>query len=1831
MQSQNFAATDPVATLQPDRVALQMRPSQDSSSEPVLIHRRFEAQVDRSPDAIALDFEGQQLTYADLNRRANQLAYHLKALGVGPEVLVGICVRRSLDLVVGLLGILKAGGAYVPLDPQYPQARLALILEDAQAPVLLTQQSLVESLPPHHARVVCLDTDWGSIAQHDDRNPVSDVAPTNLAYAIYTSGSTGKPKGVAIEHRNTIALVEWASEVFPPEDLAGVLASTSICFDLSVFELFVPLSYGGKVILAQNALHLPTLPSAKDVTLINTVPSAIAELLRSHSIPASVRTVNLAGEPLPNPLVQQIYEQTQAQQVFNLYGPSEDTTYSTYALVPRESNEPPSIGRPIRNTQVYLLDDRKQPVAPGEVGELYVGGSGIARGYLNRPELTAERFVPNLFATAKGKRSTSRLYKTGDLARYRSSGDLEYLGRIDHQVKIRGFRIELGEIEAALWQHPEVRTAVAIVRDDLQGDRQLVAYVVSELTPERLPLEGSALMVTNRPDEIDRAVEVTTVTLSCNGVELANVPECQAGQRVRLRLSLPAVDCNDSELLLSGRVTQWQDDRAEIQFDLKSEEQSLLIQSVTHLLETHGHISSLQRSIANRLRRFLQQRLPDYMVPNRFVLIPALPLMPNGKVDRRSLPAPKSIVDNTRTAPQTATEAALALIWADVLGLEQVGIHDSFLDLGGHSLLAARLVSRIRDAFQVELPLRYLFELPTVHELAERLETVQQSDWVCQFPPVRPASRSENIPLSLMQEQLWFLDRLVPNNPFYNVPEAFRLNGPLDAAVLEQCLQELIDRHEALRTTFSIADGQPVQVIHPSLPCKIATIDLRDRPEAERETEMGQQIAQETWQPFDLSQGPLLRATLYRLSDTEHVLLLNLHHIICDEWSIGVLLHELATLYTAAATDTPLSLPENALQYADFAIWQRQWLQGEMRELQLSYWKQQLSGRLPVLQLPIDRSRPPVPTYRGARQFFSLSESLTEKLKALSDEEGVTPFVTLLAAFQTLLYRYTGQEDILIGSPMANRPRSELEGAIGFFVNTLVLRTDLSGTPSFRQLLARVQEVVLGALTHQNLPFKQLVQELHPDRDLNQNPLFQVLFNWQNVPVAWPVPNLTLTRIPVDNGTAKFDLFLELAQTPDGISGYFEYSTDLFEATTIERMVGHFQTLLEGIVADRERSLCDLSVLTAIEHQQLAAWNATEADYPEQCAHHWFEAQVERTPDEIALVFGHAQLTYRELNQRANQLAHYLQLQGVGPDIPVGLCVERSIDTIVGLLGILKAGGAYLPLDPTYPAERLTFMLENASVSVLVTQSQLVGSLPVQGVVVVCLDADWPAIARCDKTNPASQVDPDGLAYVIYTSGSTGQPKGVAMPHRPLTNLLAWQQRNSGASVGAKTLQFAPISFDVSFQETFATLGTGGILVLMSEALRRDSLSLLRFLDTAEIDRLFLPFVALQHLAEVAEAEGIAPTNLREVITAGEQLRITSAIANWFNQLPNCTLYNHYGPSESHVVTAFTLTGSPAKWPVLPPIGRPIANTEILLLDAQKRPVPVGVPGELYIGGTSLARGYLNRPDLSAERFISNPHTTSSIKSQSPKLYKTGDLARYLPDGNIEYLGRSDQQVKIRGFRIEPGEVEARLEQHPRVREAVAIAREDVPGDKRLVAYIVPESAKSADESAPSSMQLRQFLQTQLPEYMVPSAFVCLDRLPLTPSGKVNRRALPAPDRNRPELAERFVAPRTEVEKGLADLWIQVLNVERVGIYDNFFHLGGHSLRAIQLVAKIRDVFQVDLMLQSFFEAPTIEGLAQRITACQVGMDAMESDVAIDLMAEVVLDPAIDPKAATIS
>ncbi|MEA5603525.1 non-ribosomal peptide synthetase [Nostoc sp. UHCC 0252] len=1692
------------------------------------IHQLFEEQVARTPDAVAVVFVderseasrrvNQQLTYQQLNSRANELAHYLQSLGVGADVLVGICLERSLLMVVGLLGILKAGGAYVPLDPDYPQERLSFMLEDAQVRVLLTQQQLKEKLPQHQGKVVCLDADWQFISQSSQENPITTIQDSNLAYVIYTSGSTGKPKGAMNTHLGICNRLLWMQQAYQLTALDCILQKTPFSFDVSVWEFFWPLITGARLVVAKpgghkDSAYLVNLILEQQVTYVHFVPSMLQVFLEEPSLEncRSLKRVICSGEALPVELQERFFARLECE-LHNLYGPTEaaiDVTY--WQCFPNGNLRTVPIGRAIANTQIYILDEHLQPVPVGVAGELHIAGLGLARGYLNRKELTTEKFISNPF-------DNSKLYKTGDLARYLPEGTIEYIGRIDNQVKIRGFRIELGEIEVLLNQYEEVQASCVIAREDTTGDKRLVAYIVP-----------------------------------------------------------------------------------------------------------HQH----SKPTTNELRQFLKAKLPDYMVPSAFVILESMPLTSNGKVDRRALPAPdlSSEIKDKYVAPRTPIEEILAQTWSQVLQLPQVGIHDNFFELGGHSLLATQLVSRIRNIFKVELPLRELFAAATLAELAREIEQLQQQDLQLSAPPILPRAENAQLALSYAQQRLWFLDQFEPNSPFYNMSIALRLAGTVQVAVLEQSFQEIIHRHEALRTNFITVDGQATQIIQTETNWTVSVVDLKHLSTTKQEIASQQLVQQQAIQPFELATQALVRATLVVLSETEHILLMCIHHIVSDGWSIGLFVQELAALYNAYSQGQPSPLAPLPIQYADFALWQRQWLQGEVLQSQLSYWQQKLASAPTLLSLSTDRPRPAVQTYQGTHQEFALSEELTGKLAKLSQEQGVTLFMTLLAAFDTLLYRYTGTEDILVGSPIANRDRSEIEGLIGFFVNTLVMRTDLSGNPSFSELLGRVREMAMEAYSHQHLPFEMLVEALQPERGLSHTPLFQVMFVLQNAPTSGlELTGLTVSSLPIKGTTSRFDLTLIMQNSPTGLVGVWEYNTDLFDASTIERMTGHFVTLLEGIIANPEERISQLPLLTQPEQQKLLVeWNDTQVDYPQDlCIHQLFEEQVDSTPDAVAVVFEDQQLTYYELNYRANQLAHYLRSLGVGSDALVGLCVERSLEMVIGLLGILKAGAAYVPLDPEYPPERLSFILEDAQVSVLLTQQSLLDRLPQHQAQLVCLDTDAKLISQSGQDNLISDVQATNLAYIIYTSGSTGQPKGIAMNQLALSNLILWHRENLKIPRGAKTLQFASISFDVSFQEIFTTWCSGGTLFLITEELRRDTSALLGFLQQKAIERMFLPFVALQQLAEVAIGGELVNSHLREIITAGEQLQITPAISQWLSKLTDCTLHNHYGPSESHLATSFTLTNSVETWPLLPPVGRPIANAQIYILDQYLQPVPVGVPGELYIAGVLLSQGYFNRPELTLEKFIPNPFKRSrgaalrlrSVTDEqgsrgetfnSDRLYKTGDLARYLSDGNIEYLGRIDNQVKIRGFRIELGEIEAVLSQLD-VQASCAIAREDIPGNKRLVAYIVPQKEQTCTErsrwrslSQRSKLTVsfvRNFLKLKLPEYMVPSAIVILEALPLTPNGKLDRRALPAPDLHS-QLLDKYVAPRNPIEEILSLIWAQVLKVEQVGIHDNFFELGGHSLLATQLISRVRTSLKVELPLRSLFAAPTVAELSQNIQRSQ--------------------------------
>jgi len=1083
---------------------------------------------------------------------------------------------------------------------------------------------------------------------------------------------------------------------------------------------------------------------------------------------------------------------------------------------------------------------------------------------------------------------------------------------------------------------------------------------------------------------------------------------------------------------------------------------------------------------------------------------------------------------------------------------------------------------------------------------------------VITVPQIPRRDDSAPPPLSFAQERLWFLDQLNPNNSSYNIPTAARVSGPIKLDVLERALNEVLRRHEVLRTTFQAEQGKPFQVIQPSGGREIRVEDVGQVAESRRMALARQRATEEASQPFDLEQGPLLRAMVLRLGEEDHVVLLTVHHIVFDGWSAAIFLRELAATYAAFSRDAPSPLVDLPIQYADYAVWQRDWLSGEVLEQQLSYWRDQLAD-VPTLDLPTDRRRPDAPSLRGDRHRFRLPRELSRGLQELSDQEEATLFMAMLAGFQALLARYSGQDDVVVGSPIAGRQRPELESLIGFFVNTLVLRTSLSGDPSFRELLRRVREVCLTAYAHQDVPFEKLVQELQPERTASLSPLFQVLFVFQNTPptTAHVPGRLRMQRIGQERSTAKFDLELTASATDDDIGCVLSYAVDLFDAGTIERMAGHFATLLEGAIQSPDVPISQLPLLAAQERQTiLFDWNQSVSARRPPYVQDLVAAQVNRSPESTAVVFGDREMSYAELNQKANRLAHRLQAQGVGPDVKVGICLERSIDMIVGLLGTLKAGGAYVPIDPTAPTDRLQTVLE--SIDVLLTGK----GGPAETAPARIVDINEHTVVDDSADEPVEiDVDPDNLVYVLYTSGSTGVPKGIEMTHRCASNLMTWQLQNSNTAT--KTLQFASFSFDVSFQEIFSTLAAGGTLVLVDEATRRDPVRLLQLIEDQSVERLYVPFVALHHLAVAAADQGW-PARLREVITAGEQLRITPEVQS---ACGGRSLQNQYGPTETHVVTSHVLDGAPEAWPALPPIGRPITNASCYILDEWMNPVPVGLPGELYIGGEPLARGYAGQPRETGERFVPNPFSEQA----GERLYKTGDVCCWRVNGEIEFLGRTDHQVKIRGFRVEPAEIEAKLGRHPQIRATVVVAREDQPGDRRLVAYVVP-----AGDTPPSVSELRGYLKASLPDYMIPVSYVMLDELPLSANGKVDRLALPQPEESRPEIETEYVPPGTDIEQQLAGIWAAVLGIERVGVHDNFFELGGYSLLATEVAFRIRQVVGTSLPVATLFNAPTISQLAQ-LLECDGGIEEANCVVPLHAKGDELAVFCVQPAGADVT
>jgi len=1672
--------------LEPESTSLAASSHLNETERPdraVPIHQLFEATVADRGDTPALVTGEDEIDYATLNAAANRVAARLIAEGVVVETPVAICLERGIEMVVAMLAVLKAGGAYVPLDPAYPLERLHYTLRDSGAALVLTSAKMAAVIPAEIARTLAVDAiDAGST-----ENPNVVVSPENPSHIIYTSGSTGKPKGVVVRHAAVAALIEWQRRTYDPAALAGVAAVTSICFDLSVFEILGTLCLGGTVIMAENAAELPNHPARDRIRLLNTVPSAMTELSALDALPDHLRVVNLAGEPLRGALVREVYRREHIEAVFNLYGPSEDTTYSTAAAIPRGSKDEPSIGAPIDNTRVYLLDGAGGPVPARVTGELCLGGHGLARGYLNRPALTADRFRPNPFDG-----SGTRLYKTGDLARLSPAGTLEFLGRRDHQVKLRGFRIELGEIESALADEPEIAQAVVLLRRDLPGDDALVAYVQT------------------------------------------------AGEKR-----------------------------------------------------------------AHQLRSWLEQRMPLHMIPAFFVCLREMPLLPNGKIDRDALPLPErapSADEATLIAPRDELEQTFCDLFAELLRLEPdaVGINTHFFELGGHSLMATRLISRVQQELGVMLDLRTIFTRPTPARLAESLrdETEPARNRIARIEPLGPEAPPV---LSYAQQRMWFLDQLEGRAAdreitAYNIPYALRLTGPLDIPALEAAIVRVTDRHQALRTVFPTVDDEPRPVILPEGSARLWLVDIADS-EA-REDHLITIAEAEKSRGFDLATGPLITFNLIRLSGDDHALMMGMHHIVSDAWSISLLIGELVTAYAALSTDREPPLSPLPIQYNDYASWQRDWLSGENLDRQLAYWKDQLSGMPALLTLPLDRKRPPVQTFRGDSLVLTIDARTASGLRSISQRTGATMFMTLQAAFALLLSRYSGMTDIAIGTPIAGRNRAELEPLIGLFVNTLVMRIAVDEDQSFEELVSHTAETALAAYAHQDVPFDQVVEAVQPERALNHAALVQVMFSFQNTPGAESegMPGLSIRPIETPHVTAKMDLSLDLTEIDGGLRGMLEYNTDLFDGSTIEAMAARFRRLLVDLTRDSDLPTRAVPLHIPDETRQwLMRWTDRTAPIPDDGPAELFENAARDHASLTAVeAYGEA-LTYAELAARVGSLAGALRTEGVRPGQIVALWLRPGTDLITAMLAVNRIGAVYLPLDIDWPDARIAFALTDAGAVLALTGPDvrpLPGTLPTLDVAEACeTRAESPPVVALPAEAPA---------YLMYTSGSTGRPKGVLVTGRGIVRLVI-NSEFFRFTDDDRVAQVANPAFDVSTREVWGALLNGACLVVFPRelALRPDDMATwiaeMRITIMSTATALFNQLMSeranlFEHVRAFSMGgEAVDPLAVRRCLEAG----------------PPTRLINAYGPTENTGNSSWHLIASLPDHAASVPIGVPITNSTCYVIDHNGRLTPPGLPGELWVGGPGLAIGYHGRPALTAAAFVPDPFSDAP----GARLYRTGDEVRLVGRDApvLVFLGRLDAQVKLRGFRIELGEIESAIADSPSVAEAAVLLRRDLPTGDGLVAYVRLEG----EGEHPDKQAIAASLAAKLPGYMIPTVTIPVAALPHTSGGKIDRRALarmPLPEDVLGVAKREYVAPASETEEKVAHAWRTTLNLDRVGTDANFFELGGHSLLLVKLQRRLGEAFETEVALVDLIANPTVATQA-RLLAPQPTIEPVREEI----------------------
>lgn len=1655
------------------------------------LHTRFEYQASENPDAPALTFAGETLTYRTLNCRANQLAQWLRRKGAAPGQRVGLCLDRNQDPVIAILAVLKTGAAYVPMDPIYPADRVRLIVEDSQCALVVAHAEHAARFEEGGAEIIVLDSTERAWEKESSENLDIAISPSDLAYVIYTSGSTGKPKGALVTHWNVYRLF---SEMQPDFGFRADDVWTlfhSYAFDFSVSEMWGALFFGGRIVMvpylvSRSPEDFYQLLIDEGVTVLNQTPSAFKQLQHlDETLPLetsqrlALRYVLVGGEYMSLSSLAPWFERhgDEKPRVVHVYGITETTVFVTFRFLSMADTAPgtPSfIGGAIRDLYLRVLDDHRQPVAVGEVGELFVGGPGVCQGYLNRPALTAERFIPDPLDTSA---HPPLLYKSGDLVRL-FENDLEFVGRNDNQIQLRGFRVELGEIEADLSEAPGVQSAIVRLREDVPGDPRLVAYYLA-----RQPLALGALR--------------------------------------------------------------------------------------EHLLKT----------------------LPSYMVPSAFVHLDKFPLNNNGKIDNDALPAPR-YEGNDYIEPDAGLESDLAHIWENVLHAGRVGTADNFFALGGHSLLATRILIQLRERFGVRLPLRALYDAPTIAELALVVEAAQADGSAAIEQDLPIADRNAPLPLSYAQEQMWILSQLQPGLWAYNIPLRIDLRGAVAHERLERALNQVVVRHESLRTVFTMEAGQPVARILPQLDVSIAFKSLSKLSESSCSDALAAEALDLAKCPMDLATGPLLRATLFQFSDEHFGLALVIHHAIFDGWSISVMLADLADAYHGQVSGRKWTPDELSRQYADYALWQRNFAQSPAFTEDLAYWKEQLKGPLPVLEMPVDFPRPKVQTWEGARVRRAVAPELLDHMTSLAQQLNVTPFVLLLAGWQALLYRYTGQEDSIVGAALAGRNRQAWESLIGFFVNTVAIRSRLGSDLPFQRLVERVQSATLAAQDHQEAPFERVVAEVQHDRDPARSPVFQSMIVLHNTPnYRTERSGLVMTAEELDNGGAKFELTLSMQPVDGALHLDLEYNTALYKEETATLLLARFEALLSDALVNPECAIGRLNLSqkpSGAAPEDGTALEKSNTIGADACLHIVFEKQVERTPEAPAVTCDGTTLSYHELNVRANRLAHYLQAQGVGPDILVGLCLDRSIDIVVSILAVLKAGGAYVPMDPVYPAERVRMIVEDAQCPVVLAHrahaARFAGG-PATVIELNGLENPWES---CSDTNPNCTVNEASLAYVIYTSGSTGKPKGALITHWNVYRLIREMDPWFNFTGEEVWTLFHSYAFDFSVWEIWGAYFHGGRVVVVPHLVSRSPEAFYQLLIDEKVTVLNQTpsaFKQLQRFDDTVPLDKARELSLRYVIFGGETLDLPG-LSGWFarhgEEKPR--LINMYGITETTVFVTYRPVTIADTKPGTPNfIGITIPDLTLYVLDEARKPVATGEVGELYVGGDGVGLGYLRRPELSAERFITDP---LDPKNEARNFYKTGDLVR-LWDGDLEFLGRNDMQVQLRGFRVELGEIEATLNAHEDVESSVVRMREDVPGDQRLAAYYLAKNPVPIEN-------LREHLLKTLPSYMVPSNFVHLDAFPLNNNGKIDVAALPVPTAAVGKSTDQE-APQTDAENRIAVMWQELLRVESSGRRDNFFASGGHSLLAIQLLARINEAFETQLALVDFFEDPTIMGLAKRI------------------------------------